>query len=134
MLFTLVGAQVDISMAWETGLVGLLLVASGLLARSAGVLLSLLGSPLSLPERGFVVVSYWPKATVQAAMGAVPLMAMQAAGMQAAPGNVILAVAVTSIILTAPLGTLAIKLVGERVLASDPESFHAALDALSESR
>jgi len=134
MLFTLVGAQVDVSMAWKTGLVGLLLVASGLVARSAGVMLSLIGSPLSLPERGFVVVSYWPKATVQAAMGAVPLMAMQAAGMQSTPGNVILAVAVTSIIFTAPLGAVAIKFIGERVLEPAPESGHAALNALSESR
>lgn len=134
MLFTLVGAQVDVSLAWDTGLAGLGLVACGLVARSAGVLLSLAKSPLTLPERLFTVVSYWPKATVQAAMGAVPLMAMTAGGMPTDPGNVILAVAVMSIVFTAPLGALAIKLVGERVLEPAPETSHAALDALSESR
>lgn len=134
MLFTLVGAQVDISLAWSTGLAGLGLILCGLVARSAGVLVSLLGSPLNRNERWFAVVSYWPKATVQAAIGAVPLMAMQVHGMDTAPGHVILAVAVTSIVFTAPLGALAIKLVGERVLEPAPETSHAALDALSESR
>ncbi|MCF7816447.1 MAG: cation:proton antiporter [Kiritimatiellales bacterium] len=134
MLFTLVGAQVDIGLAWDTGLAGLGLVACGLVARSAGVLLSLMGSPLNWPERLFAVVSYWPKATVQAAMGAVPLMAMQAGGMQTTPGDTILAVAVMSIVLTAPLGALAIKLEGERVLTSTAGSSPDALNALNESR
>ncbi|RKX47552.1 MAG: sodium:proton antiporter [Verrucomicrobia bacterium] len=134
MLFTLVGAQVDISLAWDTGLAGLGLIVCGLVARSAGVLLALVKSPLTLPERFFTVVSYWPKATVQAAIGAVPLMAMKAGGMETAPGNVILAVAVMSIVFTAPLGAMAIKVVGERVLEPAPETSHAALDAASESR
>lgn len=134
MLFTLVGAQVDISLAWNTGFSGLGLILCGMAARSVGVLVSLIGSPLNRNERLFTVVSYWPKATVQAAIGAVPLMAMQAGGMDAAPGQVILAVAVMSIVFTAPLGALAIKLVGERVLEPAPETSHAALDALSESR
>ncbi|MEN7972844.1 MAG: cation:proton antiporter [Verrucomicrobiota bacterium] len=134
MLFTLVGAQVDVSVAWDAGLAGLGLIVCGLIARSAGVLLSLLKSPLTMPERLFAVVSYWPKATVQAAIGALPLMAMRAAGMDTAPGNVILAMAVMSIVFTAPLGALAIKVVGERVLEPASESNHAALDALSESR
>ncbi|VGO19170.1 cation:proton antiporter [Pontiella sulfatireligans] len=134
MLFTLVGAQVDVGLAWDTGLAGLGLIACGLTARSAGVMISLIGSPLNAGERFFSVVSYWPKATVQAAMGAVPLMAMQAAGMETAPGNVILAVAVMSIVFTAPLGAVAIKLAGERILSPEPESGRAALNALSESR
>lgn len=134
MLFTLVGAQVDIGLAWKTGFAGLGLIACGLAARSAGVLLSLVGSPLDWPERFFTVVSYWPKATVQAAIGAVPLMAMQAGGMPTTPGNIILAVAVMSIVFTAPLGALAIKLSGERILKAEPSTEHAALDALTESR
>ncbi len=132
MLFTLVGAQVDIQLAFKTGLAGLGLIICGLIARSAGVLISLIKSPLNWPERFFAVVSYWPKATVQAAMGAVPLMAMQAAGMDPAPGNVILAVAVMSIVFTAPLGAFAIKLVGGKVLKEEAES--PAFDALAESR
>jgi NhaP-type Na+/H+ or K+/H+ antiporter len=134
MLFTLVGAKVDIALAWNTGLAGLGLIVCGLVSRSAGVLLALIGSSLSWPERMFAVVSYWPKATVQAAMGAVPLMAMGAAGMATGPGEVILAVAVLSIVVTAPVGALAIKTIGERVLEPAPEATHAALDAVTESR
>ncbi|MBN2683664.1 MAG: cation:proton antiporter [Pontiellaceae bacterium] len=133
MLFTLVGAKVDVSLALRTGLAGLGLIVCGLFARSFGVLLSLVRSPLNRRERLFSVVAYWPKATVQAAMGAVPLGAMAALGMDQKPGEVILAVAVLSIVFTAPLGALAIKLVGERVLESD-EDEHASMDALSESR
>ncbi|WP_372846700.1 cation:proton antiporter [Pontiella sp.] len=133
MLFTLVGAKVDISLAWKTGLAGLGLVLCGLVARSAGVLLSLVRSPLNGRERFFAVVSYWPKATVQAAMGAVPLASMMENGMETAPGEIILAVAVMSIVFTAPLGALAIKLVGERVLEPDAGGY-AALDAVAESR
>jgi NhaP-type Na+/H+ or K+/H+ antiporter len=122
MLFTLVGAQVDVELAFEVGLSGVALVCCGLIARSVGVLVALIKSPLTLPERLFVVVSYWPKATVQAAIGAVPLMAMKAQGMQTAPGEIMLAVAVTSIMLTAPLGAVAIKIVGKRVLECGEES------------
>lgn len=134
MLFTLVGAQVDVGLAWRSGLAGLGLILCGLAARSTGVLISLLGSPLNRGERWFVVVSYWPKATVQAAIGAVPLMAMQAGGLDSAPGHVILAMAVMSIVFTAPLGAMAIKMVGERVLEPAAKDHHAALDALEESR
>ena len=134
MLFVLVGAQVDISLAWHTGLAGLALIVCGLIARSCGVLLALIGSPLNGRERLFSVVSYWPKATVQAAMGAVPLLAMQAAGMPLGPGNVILAVAVMSIVFTAPVGAMAIKFVGEYSLTPEPESNRSAIDAWSASR
>ena len=134
MLFTLVGAQVDIALAWQSGLAGVGLIVCGLIARSGGVLLSLLGSPLNGRERLFAVVSYWPKATVQAAVGAVPLMAMRANGMDTAAGEVILAVAVLSIMVTAPLGAVAIKLAGERALALPGGDEHAAMDALQESR
>ena len=134
MLFTLVGAQVDVSLAWKTGLAGLGLVACGLAARSVGVLIALAGSPLDWRERAFTVVSYWPKATVQAAMGAVPLTAMKAAGMPTAPGSIILAMAVMSIVFTAPLGALAIKAVGERVLEPVPDAETPALEAAEESR
>lgn len=133
MLFTLVGAQVDVSLALQTGAMGLALIVCGLVARSAGVFLSLLGSPLNAGERLFAVVSYWPKATVQAAMGAVPLMAMRKAGMDEEPGAVILAVAVMSIVFTAPLGAVAIKWVGERVLVMDAE-IGSSFDAAAESR
>jgi NhaP-type Na+/H+ or K+/H+ antiporter len=134
MLFTLVGAQVDIGLAWKTGLAGAGLIVCGLTARSLGVLLSLAGSPLNAGERLFSMVSFWPKATVQAAIGAVPLMAMKAAGMDCAAGEVILAVSVLSIVITAPLGAMAIKITGELLLEPSPDSNPSALDAARESQ
>ena len=134
LLFTLVGAQVNISLVWSSGVAGLGLILCGLIARSAGVWLALLGSPLNARERVFAMVSYWPKATVQAAMGAVPLTVMAAHGMNTAPGEIILAISVLSIVVTAPLGALAIKWVGESALSSAPEDVHGAQDALLESR
>ena len=119
-LFTLVGAQVDLGVAWRSGLAGLAVLAIGLVARSIGTLLCLQGSELSAGERLFVTVAYIPKATVQAAIGAVPLMAMQAAGMPAAPGEIILAVAVLSIVTTAHLGAWLSGLVADRVLRPEP--------------
>jgi NhaP-type Na+/H+ or K+/H+ antiporter len=110
LLFALVGAQVNIHVAWDAGLAGAALIGIGLLARSAGTYLSVLGAGLNLKERIFCVVSYIPKATVQAAIGAIPLSA------GVAGGETILAVAVLSILLTAPLGALGIDVLGRRFL------------------
>ena len=115
-LFTLVGAQVDLGIAWRSGLAGLAVLAIGLVARCIGTLLCLRGSPLSAGERLFVTVAFLPKATVQAAIGAAPLMAMQAAGLPTGPGDIILAVSVLSILTTAPLGAWLSALVADRVL------------------
>jgi len=124
LLFTLVGAQVNIPVALQTGLAGAALILLGLIARSIGTWASLLGSDLNRAERGFVVIAYLPKATVQAAIGAAPLAAMQAAGMATGPGQVILAVAVLSILLTAPLGAWGIVASGRRALQIAPPEFH----------
>ncbi len=132
LLFTLVGAQVDVSVVLDAGLAGLGLVGCGLVIRSIGVLLCLIGSPLNRGERLFTVVAYWPKATVQAAIGAVPLGVMVQMGRDPAPGHIILAVAVLSILFTAPLGAAATAWAGRRFLSVD-ESEHAALDAARES-
>ncbi len=132
LLFTLVGAQVDVSVALDAGLAGLALIACGLFARSVGVWLCLLRSPLNRGEQFFVMVSYWPKATVQAAIGAVPLGVMIRLGRDPAAGNIILAVAVLSILFTAPIGAAVIAWAGRRFLTVD-ESEHAALDAARES-
>jgi NhaP-type Na+/H+ or K+/H+ antiporter len=132
-LFAMVGAEVNIQVAWRAGLAGAVLIALGLVARSAGTLLCLWGSELDWKERAFVAVSYTPKATVQAAIGAAPLAAMHAAEMDTRPGQVILAVAVLSIILTAPAGAWAISLLGNRVLKVAPETVHDAADAAAES-
>ncbi len=113
LLFILVGAQVDIHVAWKAGLAGTGVILVGLVFRSIGTYLSLFGAGLNWKEKLFCVVSYIPKATVQAAIGAMPL----AAGV--ASGEVILAVAVLSILITAPVGAVGIMLVGDRVLDKD---------------
>jgi len=133
LLFALVGAQVNVHVAVRAGLAGAALVGLALVARSVGTYVCLLGSDLTLKERLFVVISYVPKATVQAAIGAAPLAAMRLAGMDTAPGEVILTVAVLSILLTAPLGAWAIALVGEKWLTVASASFHEARDAAVES-
>ena len=88
----------------------------GLVGRSIGVFISLIASELDLKERIFVAISYCPKATVQAAIGASPLLAMQKAGMPDAPGQLILAISVLSIILTAPLGAVAVVISAEAIM------------------
>jgi hypothetical protein len=110
LLFVLVGAQVNVQVAWKAGLAGTIVIVVGLVFRSVGTYLSLIRSPFDLIEKLFCVISYIPKATVQAAIGAVPL----ATGV--ASGEVILAVAVLSILLTAPLGAIGITFFGERIL------------------
>ena len=112
LLFVLVGAQVNIQVTVTSGVLGLIIITLGLVARSIGVLVSLMGTNLNAKERLFCVIAYIPKASVQAAMGAVPL----AAGVKS--GEVILAIAVLSILVTAPLGAIGIKIGGEKLLGS----------------
>ncbi len=133
LLFSMVGAQVNLGVAWSAGLAGAAVIALGLVGRGAGVVACLTGSRLDMKERLFVLVSYSPKATVQAAIGAAPLMAMKAAGMDTAPGEIILAVAVLSIVLTAPAGAWAIRALGNRVLRVAPEHVRDAYEAAVES-
>ena len=118
-LFALVGAKVNIHVAVQAGFAAALLIGLALIARSVGSYVCLLGSNLTIPERLFVLVAYLPKATVQAAIGGAPLLAMKTAGMDTGPGEVILAVAALSIILTAPLGAWAIRLLGNRILEQE---------------
>ena len=132
-LFTMVGAQVNLEVAFGAGLAGAVLIGLGLVARSIGTYGCLLGSDLNFSERLFVVISYLPKATVQAAIGGAPLAAMALAGMGTGPGEVILAVAVLSIVLTAPLGAWAISITGEKILEVAPPDVHDARDAVIES-
>jgi len=133
-LFVMVGAQVNVGVVWEAGLAGAALIALALLARGLGAYISLLGTKYDFKERIFIVISNIPKATVQAAIGAAPLVAMKAAGMPARPGEIILAVAVLSIVLTSPIGAVAIAATGKRWLAKAPEGKrYDALDAALES-
>ncbi len=132
-LFPMVGVQLNVGVAIDAGLAGAALIAAGLVARSFGTWLCLLGGDLDSGERLFVVVSCIPKATVQAAIGGGALVAMKAAGMNTGPGEIILAVAVLSIILTAPIGAIAIQIVGDRTLKVAPPSIHDDRDAIIES-
>ena len=99
-LFVLIGAAVDINYTLRAGIPAILLLAFSLSVRSLGVILSLSGTALNRKERLFTVFSYLPKATVQAALGGVPL------AMGLSSGSLILSVAVLSIVVTAPLGAL----------------------------
>ena len=132
-LFTMVGAEVNLEVAFEAGLAGAVLIVLGLVVRSIGTYGCLLGSNLNVSERLFVVISYLPKATVQAAIGGAPLAAMALAGMGTGSGEVILAVAVLSIVLTAPLGAWAISITGDKILEVAPPDVHDARDAVIES-
>lgn len=109
-LFVLIGVSVDVRIAMQAGLIGLLIISGGLVFRSVGVWLATSGSALNRKERLFCVIAYLPKATVQAAMGSVPL----AAGL--AEGELILAMAVLSIVFTAPLGLIGIRKLGPVLL------------------
>jgi NhaP-type Na+/H+ or K+/H+ antiporter len=109
-LFVLIGLSVDIPTAMGAGLKGILVISIGLVFRSLGVLVSTLGSRLNRKERWFCVIAYIPKATVQAALGSVALQS------GIAEGQTILALAVLSILFTAPLGLIGIKFFGKRLL------------------
>ena len=122
-LFVLIGLSVDLNVAWSAGLAGLLIISGGLVFRSLGVWLATLGSGLNRKERLFCVIAYIPKATVQAAMGSVPL----AAGL--AEGELILALAVLAIVFTAPLGLLGIRNLGPKLL--DPPSLSTPAEGFS---
>ncbi|MEM6570157.1 MAG: cation:proton antiporter [Planctomycetota bacterium] len=120
LLFVYIGTEVKLD-ALDAGLVGvgLLILAVGLTARSIGVWIALAGSELTTRERLFCVIAYWPKATVQAAMGAVPLSMVlegRMTTMTEESGEVILAMAVLAIVVTAPLGAIGIKFAGPRLL------------------
>lgn len=121
LLFVLVGAQVNPAVAADAGGKGLLIIAAGLFARSLGVLLSTTGSHLNARERFFCVIAYWPKATVQAAIGAIPLT------LGVKGGEIIMAVAVLSILVTAPLGAVGIRFGAPRLLSRNEPPSEAIL-------
>lgn len=102
MLFVLVGAAVDIRYTLSAGFSALLMIIVALLFRTVGVLICTAKTNLTVKERGFCIIAYLPKATVQAAIGSVPL----AAGLGC--GKIVLSVAVLAIVVTAPLGAIGI--------------------------
>ncbi|EGT3817107.1 TPA: cation:proton antiporter [Clostridioides difficile] len=112
LLFVLVGATVDISYAFKAGIGAVILIFGVLLFRMVGVFFCLIKTNLTIKERLFCMIGYIPKATVQAAIGGVPL----AMGM--ASGQLILTLAVLAILITAPLGAFGIDVTYKKLLTS----------------
>ncbi|MDB1947009.1 cation:proton antiporter [Clostridium tertium] len=110
-LFVLVGASVDIKYVMNSGIITIILILGALVFRIFGVLLSLIKTEMNFKERLFSAIGYMPKATVQAAIGALPL------SMGLASGEIILTVAVLSIIITAPLGATLIDNTYKKLLS-----------------
>lgn len=110
LLFVLVGATVNISYATKAGLAAILLIGGALIFRVAGVFISLWKTELTRDERVFTAIAYMPKATVQAAIGGIPL-AMGIPG-----GEIMLTVAVIAILVTAPVGATLIDSTHKRLL------------------
>lgn len=115
-LFVLVGAAVDIKYAAQAGISAAILIFGVLVFRMAGVYLCMLKTNLSNKERIFCMIAYTPKATVQAAIGSVPL----AMGLPC--GKTVLTVAVMAILITAPLGAFGIDMTYKRFLNHNPKN------------
>lgn len=110
-LFVLVGASVDIGYALSAGAGAVILIFGVLIFRIAGVFVCLPGTNLNMKERLFCMLAYTPKATVQAAIGSVPL------AMGLSCGSIVLTVAVLAILITAPLGAFMIDLTYKKLLS-----------------
>lgn len=112
-LFVLVGATVNINYLGKVGIKALIVILVALMFRMVGVFVSLLGTSIKPKEKLFIMMAYTPKATVQAAIGGIPL----ALGL--ACGDIVLTVAVLAIVLTAPLGAFAIDSTYKKLLNFD---------------
>ena len=115
-LFVLVGAAVDIRCAVQAGAAAVLMIALARVFRAVGVSICMLGTGLNRKERLFCVIAYLPKATVQAAIGSVPL------SMGLPCGQLVLSVAVLAILITAPLGAIGIDRTAGRLLVQESPS------------
>lgn len=113
MLFVLVGAAINFTYAWQAGMQAVLLILFALLFRVVGVLFCLVRSGLTVKEKVFCMVAYLPKATVQAAIGAIPL------SMGLACGDLVLTIAVLAILITAPLGAWGIDILYAKLLTKN---------------
>ena len=111
MLFVLVGATVNIKYALSAGFAAVILIFGVLVFRMVGVFFCLLKTGLNRKERTFCMIAYMPKATVQAAIGGIPL------AMGLSCGNIVLTVAVVSILITAPLGAFLIDFTYQKLLS-----------------
>ena len=110
LLFVLVGATVDIAYALQSLIPALILILIALIFRAFGVWISLLGTSLNYKERLFCILAYMPKATVQAAIGSIPL------SMGLSCGSIVLTVSIVAILVTAPFGAFCIDTNYQRLL------------------
>lgn len=113
LLFALVGATVDLNYALSSGFSAIIVIFASLTFRILGVLLCMVKTKLSMKEIVFCMIAYMPKATVQAAIGSIPL------AMGLSCGNIVLTVAVLAILITAPLGAFAIDLTYKKLLLKE---------------
>ncbi len=113
LLFVLVGATVDINYATSAGFATMGVIVLALMFRMFGVFVSMIRTPLNFGERLFCMIAYMPKATVQAAIGSLPL----AMGLPC--GNIVLTVAVLAILITAPLGAFGIDMTYQKLLTKE---------------
>ena len=113
LLFVLVGAAVDIRYTMNAGIVAVVMIGIALLFRAVGVMLCMVGTQLNVKERLFCIIAYLPKATVQAAIGSVPM------AMGLACGQIVLSVAVLAILITAPLGAIGMDASYQRLLEKE---------------
>lgn len=110
-LFVLVGSAVDIRYTLQAGGMAVVMIFIALAFRSVGVIICLIGTKLNKKEKLYCVIAYLPKATVQAAIGSVPL------SLGLSCGNTVLSVAVLSILITAPLGAIGMDLSYKKLLS-----------------
>ena len=116
-LFTFVGMAINPYLVGKYLWIGIIMLAISLTIRSIGVLISLIGTNLTLKERLFCVIAYLPKATVQSAKAGIPLQ------MGIAGGEIMQAIAILSVLLTAPIGAIGIKLTSSRFLNQDINNY-----------
>ena len=122
-LFVLVGAAVDIRYTLEAGIATVLMILLALVFRSIGVSLCLVGTDMTKKERLFCMIAYLPKATVQAAIGSVPL----AMGLPC--GQIVLSVAVLGILITAPIGAFGVDLTYKKLLTKEGRTNDANIES-----
>ncbi len=125
-LFTLVGTAINPRLAEDLFMTGLIIVGISLFMRSLGVLISLIGTNLNAKERLFCVIAYLPKATVQSAKAGIPLQ------LGVAGGEIIQALSIIAVLITAPIGAIGIKLSAHRFLEEYQEGVNKKLELVKE--
>ncbi|MCI9070101.1 cation:proton antiporter [Clostridium sp.] len=112
-LFTFVGMAINPNLALKYLWIGILMLIISLTIRSIGVFISLIGTSLSLKEKIFCIIAYLPKATVQSAKAGIPLQ------MGVAGGEIMQSIAILSVLITAPIGAIGIKISSSKLLTQD---------------